>query len=206
MINPRGPARTLSNRVGLVLCQIAGRLHQRRLKPELQQSPAMRTHETSFEKSKKRLVGNFDNASEHRYTGRGIDYDLVRNELGQTTRQRWRQHEKPPRFDSAASPTDCFAVAVLVIPSVGTDMGASDGDQRPPLAVAAELAYQVTSVAMLMALPAGAGYWGDLKLGTSPCLVIVGAVAGLGIGILQLLRFVGGVKGKSKNRPDQNDR
>jgi F0F1-type ATP synthase assembly protein I len=85
-------------------------------------------------------------------------------------------------------------------------MGASNGDQRPPLAVALELAYLVTSVAMMMALPAGAGYWGDLKLGTSPCLVILGAVAGLGIGMLQLLRFAGEVKKRPKNRPDQNER
>ncbi len=70
-------------------------------------------------------------------------------------------------------------------------MGASDGDQRPPLAVAAGLAYQITSVAFMMALPALAGYWGDLKLGTTPILVIVGAVIGLGTGMLQLLRFTG---------------
>ena len=85
-------------------------------------------------------------------------------------------------------------------------MGASNGDQRPPLPVALELAYQVTTVAMLMALPAAAGYWGDLKLGTSPCLVIVGAMAGLGIGMLQLLRFVGVAKKKPKDRPNRNDR
>lgn len=90
-------------------------------------------------------------------------------------------------------------------------MGASDRDQRPPLAVAAELAYQVTSVALLMSLPAAAGYWADGKLGTTPILVIVGAVVGLGIGMLQLLRSVGGVKKSGlKDRPqdksEQNDR
>jgi len=37
----------------------------------------MGTFKASFEKSNKRLVGNFDIAPGHRYTGRGFDYDLV---------------------------------------------------------------------------------------------------------------------------------
>jgi F0F1-type ATP synthase assembly protein I len=38
----------------------------------------------------------------------------------------------------------------------------------------------------------------DEKLGTSPGLLIAGAVLGLVVGMMQLLRFVGGVQGKKK--------
>jgi F0F1-type ATP synthase assembly protein I len=70
-------------------------------------------------------------------------------------------------------------------------MAAPEGDRRPPLAVAAEMASQVITVALLMALPAWAGHWADLKFGTSPWLVIAGAIVGLFSGMMQLLRSVG---------------
>jgi F0F1-type ATP synthase assembly protein I len=76
-------------------------------------------------------------------------------------------------------------------------MAAPERDKRPPLAVAIELASQVISVALMMALPAGAGYWGDQKLGTSPWLVVVGAVVGLAAGMMQLLRGLAGNRQKT---------
>ena len=63
------------------------------------------------------------------------------------------------------------------------------------MAVAMELASQVITAALMMALPAAAGYWGDLRLGTSPWLVVAGAIVGLSAGMLQLLR---GASGKGK--------
>jgi F0F1-type ATP synthase assembly protein I len=66
------------------------------------------------------------------------------------------------------------------------------------MAVAMEWVSQITTVALMMALPAAAGYWVDEKLGTSPGLLIAGAVLGLVVGMMQLLRFVGGVQGKKK--------
>jgi hypothetical protein len=49
-------------------------------------------------------------------------------------------------------------------------------------------------------LPAGAGYWGDSKLGTSPVLVILGAVVGLFGGVAQLMRLGGGTKGSNRKK------
>ena len=83
-------------------------------------------------------------------------------------------------------------------------MAGSNRDQRPPFVVAADLAYQAMSVCFLMALPAGLGYWGDSKLGTSPVLLILGAVAGLVGGVAQLMRLAGG-KNHSKRKKDDSD-
>ena len=69
-------------------------------------------------------------------------------------------------------------------------------DRPPPLAVGMQLASQIISVSLMMALPAGAGYWGDSKLGTSPWLLSLGAVVGLLIGMLQLLRGIDRNNGK----------
>jgi F0F1-type ATP synthase assembly protein I len=52
-------------------------------------------------------------------------------------------------------------------------MATPNGDRRPPLAVAMELASQITSVALMMALPAWLGYWADSRLGSSPWLDLI---------------------------------
>ncbi len=83
-------------------------------------------------------------------------------------------------------------------------MAAPEGDRRPPMAVAMELASQVITVALMMALPAAAGYWGDLRLGTSPWLVVAGAIVGLSAGMLQLLRGMGG-KGNREGTSGKSD-
>jgi F0F1-type ATP synthase assembly protein I len=69
-------------------------------------------------------------------------------------------------------------------------MADPDRYRRRQLAVSYAIASQAISVCLTMALPAGLGYWGDLKLGTSPVLVICGAVLGLFAGMRQLLRMV----------------
>jgi F0F1-type ATP synthase assembly protein I len=91
---------------------------------------------------------------------------------------------------------------------MGQVMATPDRDKRPPLAVAAELASQVISIALMMALPAWAGYWGDQKLGTSPWLVVTGAVLGLVAGMTQLLRGMAGTKRKTgdENRTTNGSR
>jgi F0F1-type ATP synthase assembly protein I len=79
-------------------------------------------------------------------------------------------------------------------------MPTPNGDRRPPLAVAMEKYSQVISIALTMALPPGAGYWVDSKLGTSPWFVILGAVFGMTAGMLQLFRGAG--RGKRTDNKD----
>jgi F0F1-type ATP synthase assembly protein I len=105
-------------------------------------------------------------------------------------RRRCRRHGNVPERKRRHPVADPFAAGVAgSTVCMGQAMAAPKGDKRPPLAVAMELASQITSVALLMALPAWAGNWGDEKLGTSPLLVIVGAVFGLAAGIAQVLRL-----------------
>lgn len=68
-------------------------------------------------------------------------------------------------------------------------MSVPPDDRRPPMAVGMEWVSQITSVALMMALPAGAGYWVDQKIGTAPWLLVLGAGVGLVVGLMQLLRM-----------------
>lgn len=79
-------------------------------------------------------------------------------------------------------------------------MAAPERDRRPPMAVAMELASQVISAALLMALPAWAGHWGDSRFGTSPWLVITGALVGLLAGMVQMLRSTSKKKNGTKSQ------
>ena len=74
------------------------------------------------------------------------------------------------------------------------------------MAVAVELASQVITVALMMALPAAAGYWGDRKLGTTPWLVVTGAIVGLLSGMLQLLSTVSGKRNRATKGQRNQDR
>jgi F0F1-type ATP synthase assembly protein I len=49
---------------------------------------------------------------------------------------------------------------------------------------------RITTVALMMVLPAWAGYWCDNRFGSGPWLLIVGALIGLLVGMLQLLGLV----------------
>ena len=80
-------------------------------------------------------------------------------------------------------------------------MAPSGGDKRSPIAVGLELYSQIISVALMMALPAAAGYWLDSRLGTSPWLVVAGAALGLSGGMMQLLR--GSAAGKRKAKDER---
>jgi F0F1-type ATP synthase assembly protein I len=78
-------------------------------------------------------------------------------------------------------------------------------EKRPPLAEAMEWASFVTSVALLMALPAAAGAWLDARLGTSPWLVIAGALFGSVAGMTQLLARLG-LLGSTASRRTQESK
>lgn len=72
-------------------------------------------------------------------------------------------------------------------------------DRRPQVAQAYDWASRITSISLTMTLPAAAGYWGDVQLGTSPWLVILGAVVGLGAGLTQLIRLSDQMTSKRPN-------
>jgi F0F1-type ATP synthase assembly protein I len=70
------------------------------------------------------------------------------------------------------------------------------------MAVAMQWVSQITSVSLMMVVPAALGYWGDKEFHTGPWLLIVGALLGTAVGMLQLFQLVAG--GKAKGPP--NDR
>lgn len=51
---------------------------------------------------------------------------------------------------------------------------------------------RITNIGLEMALPTLLGYWLDGQLGTSPWLLVVGALLGFGVGMLHLLSMAGG--------------
>jgi F0F1-type ATP synthase assembly protein I len=58
------------------------------------------------------------------------------------------------------------------------------------MVVASRWVHQITSIALEMALPAGAGYWLDRRWGTSPWLVVLGACLGFVISGMSLAQMV----------------
>ena len=75
-------------------------------------------------------------------------------------------------------------------------------DQRPPMVVAMYWVSQVTTVGLEMSLPAGLGYWLDLRWGTLPWLVSLGGLLGfIAVVIRQefLLFIIGGVFGSTSD-------
>ena len=59
------------------------------------------------------------------------------------------------------------------------------------MVVASRWVHQITSIALEMALPAGAGYWLDKKWGCAPWLLLVGAGFGLltaGLSFAQMVK------------------
>lgn len=64
-------------------------------------------------------------------------------------------------------------------------------DSEPPMVVASRWVHQITTIALEMALPAGAGFWLDRRWGTSPWLTVLGACFGLfvaGTSFVQLIK------------------
>lgn len=66
----------------------------------------------------------------------------------------------------------------------------NSSDSRSSMAAAMRWVSEITTVAFMMAVPAGVGYWLDEKWGSSPWCVIVGAVIGFATGFRQLLSMV----------------
>lgn len=77
-------------------------------------------------------------------------------------------------------------------------------DRRSPWAAGMEWVSQITSVALMMVLPAGAGYWVDLQVGTAPWLLILGAGVGLVVGLMQLLRMTDHSR-PGRSKPSRQD-
>ena len=62
-------------------------------------------------------------------------------------------------------------------------------DSRRPMAEAVYWVSTVTTVGLVMAVPAGVGVWLDRLWGTSPWLVILGALVGFATAMRFLLRL-----------------
>lgn len=68
---------------------------------------------------------------------------------------------------------------------------------RSPFAAAMEWTSRITTISIEMVLPALLGYWLDSKLGTRVVFVILGAMAGMVLGIWHLLRMTSPAAAKS---------
>lgn len=79
-------------------------------------------------------------------------------------------------------------------------------DQRPPIAVAMEWVSRITSVALMMVLPAWGGHWLDGKLGTGPWLLSVAALGGLVLGMTQLMHMVDSGRKRTKGPTEEATR
>jgi F0F1-type ATP synthase assembly protein I len=62
-------------------------------------------------------------------------------------------------------------------------------DDRSPMALAIEWSARLTTISLEMALPAVGGYWLDLRIGTSPVMVILGSMLGFAAGMFQLMQI-----------------
>ena len=62
-------------------------------------------------------------------------------------------------------------------------------DERSPIAIAMEWSARLTTIGLEMAIPAGGGYWLDLRIGTSPVFVILGAMLGFAAGMFHLMQI-----------------
>lgn len=62
-------------------------------------------------------------------------------------------------------------------------------DTRSPAVKAVHLATQVTTVSLMMVLPAGGGYYVDMYFGTLPLFMIFGLILGMVAGIWQLIKL-----------------
>lgn len=62
-------------------------------------------------------------------------------------------------------------------------------DGRSPMVVALEWSTRLITIGLEMALPAAAGYWIDLRVGTSPIFAVLGAIVGFAAGMMHLLQI-----------------
>lgn len=73
-------------------------------------------------------------------------------------------------------------------------------EDRPPFVVAAEWAARITTIGLMMALPALGGWWLDVRLGTYPWLLIVGALFGFAAGFYHLMQVAAKLRANQDNR------
>ena len=64
-----------------------------------------------------------------------------------------------------------------------------DRDGRSAVARGYVLANRATSIGMQMALPPALGWWADSRFKTGPWLLILGAVIGFSVSLLELIRL-----------------
>jgi F0F1-type ATP synthase assembly protein I len=64
-----------------------------------------------------------------------------------------------------------------------------DRDGRNAVTRGYVLATRVTSIGMQMALPPAIGWWADKKFNTEPWLLCLGAILGLTISLIELVRL-----------------
>ena len=81
-------------------------------------------------------------------------------------------------------------------------MPGDSNDDRPPMVVAMHWVQQITSISIEMVAPAGLGYWLDLRWGTGPWLLAVGAVLGFLLALWHLLALAKR-GGSGSSRPTQ---
>jgi len=68
-------------------------------------------------------------------------------------------------------------------------MTKNNSDDRPPMAVAIEWSTRLVTIGLEMAIPPAGGYWLDLRVGTSPVFVVLGAILGFTGGMSHLMRI-----------------
>lgn len=71
-------------------------------------------------------------------------------------------------------------------------MTKDNSDERSPMTLAIEWLARLTTIGLEMALPAGGGYWLDLRVGTAPLFVILGAILGFAAGMFHLMQIARG--------------
>ena len=62
-------------------------------------------------------------------------------------------------------------------------------EPRSNLSVGLDWASRVTTVGLEFVVPPLLGHWLDLRLGTSPVVLLIGAVLGFALGMMQILRI-----------------
>jgi ATP synthase protein I len=73
-------------------------------------------------------------------------------------------------------------------------------NDRPVLALALEWVSRITTISLEMSLPALLGYWADRELGTKPLFLVLGGIAGFGLGLWHLLKLAALPPTKNRRR------
>lgn len=113
--------------------------------------------------------------------------------------QGWSARDYPARVRSEHG----GRISFLSLPGSGdTTVSEPARNRRPPMAVAMQWVSQITTVSLMMVLPALGGLWLDRTFGTGPWLLIVGALLGLLASMMHLLRMVGAIQSSQRSRKE----